>query len=327
MRLAFVALALGTTLTSCASPPSVTPPLSVRLGSATARFGFAEVGHVDRAASWMAPLAESKKLLYVSDIGAEDVYAFSYPDGVLMGTLTGFIEPNGLCVDKKGDVYVSDTYAGELLEYAHGRSKPIRKIKDPGNPLGCSVDPLTGNLATSHANGTFAIFTEAKGKPQVIVGGRVLHEGMFCGYDDKGNLFADGQNSYGLIQLGEIPKGGNGPSAISVNLKMGWPGGVQWVGHDVAVGDQFADKFNPSQDVNAIYRFKVSGTTGTLLSTAELNGGGDVVQFWIEGANAIGPDAQNEDVAFWKFPGGGNALKMVNYNFYEPVGATVSNPK
>src|SRR5580692_2300582 len=73
----------------------------------------------NKEASWMSPAAAGP-LLYVSDIGAEDVDVFSYPGGKQVGTLTGFSEPAGLCTDRKGDVFVVDSGNDRILEYAHG---------------------------------------------------------------------------------------------------------------------------------------------------------------------------------------------------------------
>src|SRR5581483_6634905 len=54
-----------------------------------------------RGASWMAPQAQkAASLLYVSNWGTSDVTVYTYANGgglVLIGTLTGFSLPGGLC--------------------------------------------------------------------------------------------------------------------------------------------------------------------------------------------------------------------------------------
>ena len=54
-----------------------------------------EKAHADHRTSWMALGANKDDLLYVSDQGSRDVYIFSYPQGALVGTLTGFVNPRG----------------------------------------------------------------------------------------------------------------------------------------------------------------------------------------------------------------------------------------
>ena len=61
--------------------------------------------HAEHGRSWMLPEAKRENLLYVVDEGARDVYVYSYPQRVLVGTL-GFDYPTGDCVDKAGNVWI-----------------------------------------------------------------------------------------------------------------------------------------------------------------------------------------------------------------------------
>src|SRR5581483_10436727 len=106
--------------------------------------------NIDRSASWMRREATSSDLLYVSDVGTEDVYVYTYPGGTLAGTLTGFAEPQGLCGDAQGDVWIVDTQKSRLVEYAHGGTAPIAVLADHGEyPSGCAVD-AHGNVAVTN---------------------------------------------------------------------------------------------------------------------------------------------------------------------------------
>ena len=91
----------------------------------------ATTAHADRGASWMKPNA-SKVLLYYDDDITDDTYVYDYPSGQLVGKLTGFDDPQGMCVDQKGDVYITNPPYGLLLEYAHGGIKPINIYERPG---------------------------------------------------------------------------------------------------------------------------------------------------------------------------------------------------
>lgn len=127
----------GTTLQPGAAPPNASA-----------------ASHGPAARSWMLPEAKNNDLLYVSDLLAQVVYIYTYRGHKLVGTLTGFFNPEGLCVDKAGDVYVTnDTSEGvhQITEYAHGATTPLRTLNDPqGRANGCSVDPKTGDLAVAN---------------------------------------------------------------------------------------------------------------------------------------------------------------------------------
>jgi hypothetical protein len=281
--------------------------------------------HIDRGKSWMMHVGKSMKLLYVSDIGDEGVDVFSYADKKQVGHLSGFNEPNGLCADRTGDVFVSDTYNSRVVEYAHGSTKSIDVFEDPNNyPMGCAIDRTTGNLAVTNYNylatGSIAIYKEARGKPTLYTGLWITY---FCTYDNVGNLFIDGFNTLGAVVLGELKKGGTTLTTIPLNVRAGWAGGLEWDGKHLALGDQLANKFESEPYPNVIYRLSIQNGMADVVSTTPLASAGDVIQFWFQGRSVIGPDASNEDVGFWKYPSGGNPKSLIR-GLYEPVGTTVS---
>jgi hypothetical protein len=164
-----------------------------------------------------APAAHPDKksqLLYVSDIGTSDVYVYTYPQGRLSQTLTGFKEPFGDCVDKKGDVFITDQGAAAIYEYAHGRSSPVATLQDSSEePQGCSVDFKTGDLAVSNAlsgnngsaAGSVSIYKDAKGTPTIVTDSAIYDLG-YCGYDTRSNLFVDGLTGKKVV-VAELPSG------------------------------------------------------------------------------------------------------------------------
>jgi hypothetical protein len=267
----------------------------------------------------MAPDAAGIDLLYVSDAGSNDVFVYAYPSGTLKGKLTGFGRPAGLCVDKAGDVFITDLTAFRIVEYRHGAAKPVATLKDPGEEPGdCSVDPTTGNLAVTNISkpytgaGDLLIYPKAKGPPKRYVDSAIEYY-QFCGYDTKGNLFVDGMKS-GDFGLAELPKGQTAFTNITVNESIAYAGAVQWDGNAVAVGDY---------ERNVIYRFSVSGNTGTEVGVTHLKGGLFPIGFWIEGSTVIGPNDEGANVMFWKYPLGGlHTKKIIGLRY--PWGATVS---
>jgi sugar lactone lactonase YvrE len=77
----------------------------------------------------MAPGAKRKSaLMYVGDWATNDVFVYDYRSGSSVGTLRGFDAPYGMCVDKKGDVYIANFYGGNVVEYTHGGTTPPSKL-------------------------------------------------------------------------------------------------------------------------------------------------------------------------------------------------------
>jgi hypothetical protein len=276
--------------------------------------------------SWMLPNAKKKDLLYISDsfpYGSNDVVVYSYPKGKLVGKLTGFNEPSGECVDKTGNVFITNFGASEILEYAHGGTSSIKTLDDSGYyPLGCSIDPTTGNLAvtnrlsTSFTAGDVAIYPKASGTPTSYTAPNFYYY-EYCGYDNLGNLYIDGTTKASGLEYAELASGSSTFSNLALNQEIGFPGAVVWHGSHLAIGDQSAA---------VIYEFSISGSQGTKVGSTPLTGSKDVVQFWIQGNRVIGPDAGLKDVGYYKYPAGGSPTKTIT-GLGEPVGATVSQAK
>jgi DNA-binding beta-propeller fold protein YncE len=274
-----------------------------------------------RASAWMDPKAKRGDLLYVSDTETSDVYVFSYPKGTLKSTLTGFSDPAGECVDKRGDVFITNTGQNDILEYAHGGTSPMATLSDSGYfPTGCSVDPTTGNLAvtnfttTGSGQGDVVIYVHAKGSPKGNYTDPGIFEMFLCGYDASGNLFVDGLSQGSAFHFAELRKGGTALTNVRLNQSIALPGGVQWDGKYVAVGDQ---------STNTIYQFSISGKNGRKAGSTSLGGAGEIFQFWIAGSRVIGPDSSDANVKIWSYPAGGSAIKTIS-GVYVPLGAAVS---
>jgi hypothetical protein len=279
--------------------------------------------------SWMSPDAGRSDLLYVSNTegggsGVAGVSVYSWRDLKLVGSLTGFKDPQGECVDKAGNVYVTDITLYEVVKYAHGGSTPIETLSDTlGAPVGCAVNPLTGDLAVSNfydfgASGGILVYPNGSGSPTQYTDPNLSYY-YLPGYDKDGNLYVVGLNgSFRSPTLDELANGSSAFTTITLNQSIGEPGDVQWHGKSLAVGDQ---------SINAIYQFKISGTTGTLEGTTNLGAAEDVFQFWIIGGKVIGADNEGNDVGFWTYPAGGSPIKTLKNHVYFPEGVTISKAK
>jgi hypothetical protein len=269
-------------------------------------------------------LAE-QDLLYVAG-GCGGTCVFAYPTGKRVGSLS--LSGLGLCSDKHGNIFMpSSTSSGQAVvyEYAHGGTSPFATLSVPGLLAeGCSVDPTTGNLAVTYLckncdYGPVAIFQNAQGSPTSYQATGVFLS--YCGYDNKGNLFADGMSGSKFV-LEELPKGGSSLTTVSVNQNIVSAGQVQWDGTYLAI----EDLVNP-----VIYQFKVSGSTATRVGTTHLTGtGSSASSSWIYAGTVIVPFGQStnppKEVGFWKYPAGGAATKIIkkhiNASYLE--GATIS---
>jgi len=306
-----VALAAG-----CAGKPL--PSLPTASGSSPAARSLAT------GASWMDPDAKRGALLYASDSAANIVKVFSYPRGKLVGTLTGFQTPQGMCVGRAGHVFITNSGAAQILEYAHGGTTPIATLADTGeHPIGCAVSPVNGDLAAtnifddSYTNGSLSVYRRAHGTPKKYTDPQMIAD-YFCGYDASGNLFLDGTKptTFSFV-FAELPKGGKSLRNITLDQTIGGPGGVQWDGKYVAVADQEAP---------VIYQFSITGSAGTKAGETQTQGSSDVVQFFIRGNTVVGPNATSGQVMYWPYPAGGVQTKIIS-GFEVPIGTAISEAK
>jgi hypothetical protein len=289
--------------------------------------------HPDRRHSWMARSAKKHAtLLYVADEDTGDVAVYSYPAGKLEGTLTGFNAPSGMCSDKAGDVYILNGGGTTVEVFAHGESTPLRTLDLPGYPeLNCSVDPTTGNLALGTLDGScgycIAVFTDGQGTPTTYEpSGQDGIPG--CAYDNSGNLFCDAYGKDDTFALFELPAGSSYITTVSVSGDSGLRAGpMQWDGKYLAFG---------TGATGTIYQIELSGSSGLIEGSTQLEGTGWVWQFWIaktqgskkvpQGTRLIAPTyagSAGAEVGYWKYPAGGSATKTIAAS-YQPDGATLS---
>jgi hypothetical protein len=285
-----------------------------------------ESAHLHNAQnSWMLPEAKSEDLLYVTSQSfhpANEVLVFSYPGEQLVGKLAGFKEADGSCTDAAGDVFIADIGAAEVVEYAHGGSKAIKRLRDASSgfiPSGCAVNSTTGDLAVTSGFSVF-VYANAKGKPKYYYN-LLIGAAHSCAYDNKGNLFIAG----GV--LAELPKRGDKIIRLSVRRgKIDRPGAVQWDGKYFVVG---RGGENGSTEVD---RLSVSGSKATIEARIPLEGSTSVVDFWIYDGTLIAPNFLSSPcskkpgcVENYDYPQGGNATKTLKV--YYPSAATISIAK
>jgi hypothetical protein len=245
--------------------------------------------------------AKVSSLLYVSD-GSSSVYVYSYPQLKLTGTLRGFSQPLGECVNKAGDVWVANFGAQELDEFAHGGTKPISTLKTDTDhtPYGCSVNTKTNDLAVStwrggSGPGYLSIYKGSKGAPKTYPDSAFVYA-LYPGYDDKGNVFLDGVANGSAFRYAELPSNQTKLKSITLKKSIGYPGDVEFDGTYTTVGDQTA---------RAVYRTMA----GKVVGTTTLTGSGTLYGYFISGKTIFGVD--DNGLGVYAYPAGGPATKSV----------------
>jgi PQQ enzyme repeat len=245
--------------------------------------------------SSMATDAGSSDLLYVADAKDGSVYVYSYPAGKPQGRILD-VRADALCSSHNGDVFAPA--GGEILQYAHGGTRPIAELHKPrgGAAAFCTVDPTSGNLAVSIGSGSqsrVAIYAGAKGGPKIY---SARNGGGFgsVAYDNDGNLFV--HTSAG--NLAELPKDGSRFNSVEWSGAPPRLGAIQWDGKYLAVSDGAK-----------ILRYAVSGYRAVPAGEIALKGAAGAPQFWIHKGKLVIAGARG--VALYTYPAGGSPLTVI----------------
>ncbi len=280
------------------SQPPIGAPGAMPQGSAMAM-------RADRSGSWMLPEARSKDLLYVATGSA--IYVLAYPGGKLLGSLN--VSGNNICSDKSGDVFIpTGDYA--IVEYAHGGTSPIQTLDAGDVPLGCAVDPATGNLAVTQEGsgaGEVAIFPNAK-PPSTWYRDPDIYTYGLCGYDDRGDLFVDGNGTKNY--LAQLPKGSSTFLNYSLPRSFDVFGGIQWDGQHIAFSNPTTDKILRLKFTRA--SFKVVGTTSVDGWRNGYSGHWPYVQTWLQAGTFIAQASSFAKVGLWRYPMGEKAYRVLH---------------
>jgi hypothetical protein len=294
--------------------------------------------HRDRRASWLAHgLSDAAKLLFVSDDESDDVYIFALPAMTLEGTLTGFEEPGGMCVDAAGNVWLANTAAQTMVEYSHAGTLLASLSIAAQYPVGCAINPRNGDLAVASIMDTMG----GPGNVEVFAKGSLVgrpyqnpnqYEYFFAAYDGNGNLYVDGFGPSFGYTLSELPARSASMESIAVSgATIYFPGGLSWYPHRkyLIAGDQECNGAISSCE----YWLSISGTTATVAGSTPLvsstGGACDVDQGTVPtlGDRFLGPciaQSPAPNIAgVWPYSAGGKPLAYSTGVDY-PIGSAVS---
>jgi hypothetical protein len=209
--------------------------------------------------------------------------------------------------------------ATQINEYKVLKTQIATLSDSVGAPSSCAMD-AAGDLAvgilynySGPGGGDVVIYKNASGSGTAYA--TPLAEEFFDGYDNQGNLFADGFDSNNDFELIELPKGSSTFETIATSNRVEFPGSVQWDGTYLTVLDQLTD---------LIYRYKVSGTKATLKGTVSFTGSSDCGQSWIVKGLAYCADAGNDEGEVFKYPAGGSAIAVFTGSFQFPLGVVAA---
>lgn len=287
--------------------------------------------HDDR--SWMDLKAKKLDLLYIAN-GNGTITVYTYWQKTLVGQLTGFSSPQGECVDKNNDVYITDAGSKDIVEYAHAGKTPLRTIDDsPYVPFACAVDFTTGNLAIANeaggsgGTGNIAVYADATGTPTIYTNSTAQNF-TACAYDRRGNLLAtNGQsNNSRYSYFVWLPKGGKQLTNITIpgpNKSWVWEDvqGLQWDGRYFVI--DFYDLFRIAIQSGQAYFI---GETG--ITESQVWG-----PYWIynsnpkkQGTQFVGASHNTgyPAVEYFNYPAGGDSIASVSKDVSSPAGLAVS---
>jgi hypothetical protein len=296
--------------------------------------GSASTASADKFEPMLTP-AKNGELLYTTAalFKPNKLFVFTYPDVTFVGAVTVPNHPEGLCTDKKGDIFVTTIIPNSgmsyVYEYAHGGTQPIATLSDPGAGNSCAVDSVTGNLAVANwssvsasSDGNVAIYRNARGTPRTYVDQNISAY-LWCAYDSNGDLFVDGINGSHAMPLIELPNGASSFENVTLN-EVVTPSSLQWLDGNLIVAND-ASISGPE----LLYRVKFSGSRGKVVGSTALESrdgmnswGG---QFVVAGTHVAGPSYPRRYFSVWSYPKGGKALLyMGRHRVNEFYGVAIS---
>ena len=268
-------------------------------------------GRIPLSALWPSPVAPARlrtspQLWYLSVTPSNVIPAYTLPGLKSVYAISSLSAPQGMCTIGKKTFWVANSGADDLLEFSHRGTTPIKTLSVAGTQLAsCAVDPTTGNIAAGTLYGAQVfVWKHANGSPTPYSLPLPCELVYFEGYDGSADLFADCFENNGHTGLYELPKNASAFESLSVNQSIGFPGGVQWDGKHLAVGDQGAAP-------NAIYRFSCAKNTCTNEGTVSLEGTVDCVQGWIHKGIVVCDDYATGDAYVWQYPTGGSPFESI----------------
>jgi hypothetical protein len=277
----------------------------------------------------MLAQARTSALIYAG--GSANVYVYDYDTGEQVGTLK--TNSSGMCVDAKGDVYITQM-GGTTVEYAHGGTKVLKTFNSGGVPAGCSVDARNDLAVTSASPAYVTVFTGGDPKKGTSYSDSACTSLVRMGYDDAGNLMGQGGNSEYITVCALLAGSGSETTLSKQGFIIHAPGATMWDGKYITLVDQDAE----SESQTGVVAASLSGSAlvahgETTLSDPCSGGPADVsAPFFVGtkntpindqrakvvvGVNSVCRAYGTYLIEFWHYPSGGNPFKT--YEEHVPI--------
>jgi hypothetical protein len=280
----------------------------------------------------------SSGLIYANEY-AGPVNIYTYPQGQYVAQ---FDPPNfvqGMCADNKGDVFLTtpgaSEYQGYVYEYAYGATTPSQHLVESGwwDPVACSWDPSTGNLAVANdsmhsPSANIAIFSDAQGSP-TFFNLPNSYSASSIAYDNQGNLFTRGNEANPPhLHYAELPLGRE--TVRYITIKHNWDAlEIQSDGTYMTGLGSATERRNSNPYVA---RMTCKGTKAKIIGQTNFSGFGKHAggAYWISGNGVVIPmGIVSGNLTFGVFPypqGGGPEATVTGFPIYRvTVAVALSN--
>jgi hypothetical protein len=187
-------------------------------------------------------------VVYIVSSGSRvvEIYDASKLGAGPCGSVSGLSSPQGIFVDSKSRLWVADSVAQKIFEFAPPKTAPIRTLSDPsGNPNDVVVDASSGTAyVTDYRNNVnpsklVEVYAKGSSTPTGSLSDANARNGAFDAIDDKGNLYVTFMRQDNKAQVDRWMGGAGSPQ--NLNLKLISAGGiVTTVSGALAVCDPFA---------------------------------------------------------------------------------------
>jgi hypothetical protein len=162
------------------------------------------------------------------------------------GSVTGLRSPQGLFVDSKGNLWVTDAIAQQVFEFAPGTKSPVLTLSDPkGVPYDVVVDEVSGTAyVTEYQNNVnpstlVEVYARGTTTPTRSLSDPNARNGAYDALDNKGNLYVTFMTQANKAQVDRWVGAAGSPQ--NLGLKLISAGGiVTTASGSLAVCDPFA---------------------------------------------------------------------------------------
>lgn len=283
--------------------------------------------------SFMDPSAVGKSLIFLSDGDATVNIYLKSGEHKQVGWITGLSVPTDLATDAARNLYVSlgGGFSGttELVVYAPPYTKkPTLTLALGEYPFGVAVSPqgvvaVTGCTSSSCGGLGVTFYALGSSVPCATV---VTYPQMNPGYaafDDKGNLYIDGNDASNNQVVGEIAGGCDATSMILLTTgnTIGLAAGVQ-------VNQKGRIAILDASSSAAIYTYlpPQNGSLGNPVSTTPLTSSPSALAFtFLASGRSIWVADANGRASNYDYPNGGGSEQTIIGSGY-PSGIAVTPP-